>query len=114
MVVVPPHLVVERRGDDTAYRSTPTTPGDSGRDRPAETLDRDLLTRHDLEQLFGLSKARAAALMRTFGAERTGNVRTLARGQLPRQLCARQKGMAFAAELARRERVVTTSHGRTG
>ena len=36
--------------------------------RQLEALDRDLLTRRDLEQLFGVSRARAATLMQTFGA----------------------------------------------
>ena len=76
--------------------------------RQLEELDRELLTRRDLEQLFGVSKARAATLMRSFGAARTGNVLTLARSQLLRQLRARRKGAAFNAELDRRERVVTT------
>jgi len=73
-----------------------------------EELDRELLTRRDVEHLFGVSKTRAAALMRTFGAERTGNVRTLPRTQLLRQLRSRRKGAAFVRELARRERLVTT------
>ena len=32
--------------------------------RQLERLDRDLLTRRDLERLFGVSRARAAQLMR--------------------------------------------------
>ena len=40
--------------------------------RQLEALDRDLLTRRDVERLFGVSRARAAQLMRTFGAERVG------------------------------------------
>jgi hypothetical protein len=76
--------------------------------RQLEALDRELLTRRDLEQLFGVSKARAAILMRTFGAERTGNVRTLARASLLRQLKARRKGAAFSGEVDRRERVIAT------
>ena len=42
--------------------------------RQLETLDRDLLTRRDVERLFGVSRARAAQLMRTFGAELVGGV----------------------------------------
>ena len=45
--------------------------------RQLEALDRDLLTRRDLERLFGVSRARAATLMQTFGAEMTGYQRTL-------------------------------------
>ena len=73
-----------------------------------ETLDRALVTRRDLEQLFGVSKARAARLMREFGAERTANVQTITRAHLLRQLRARQKGAAFVGELARRAHLVTT------
>ena len=36
--------------------------------RQLEQLDRDLLTRRDLERLFGVSKVRAVALMTAFGA----------------------------------------------
>ena len=44
-----------------------------------EKLDRTLLTRRDIERLFGVSTARAATLMQTFGAEMTGYQRTLPR-----------------------------------
>ena len=51
-----------------------------------DALDRPLLTRRDLEALFGVSRARAATLMRAFGAEWTGSIRTLPRTTLLRQL----------------------------
>ena len=51
-----------------------------------DALDRPLLTRRDLESLFGVSRARAATLMRAFGAEWTGSIRTLPRPALLRQL----------------------------
>ena len=51
-----------------------------------DALDRPLLTRRDLESLFGVSRALAATLMRTFGAELTGSIRTLPRTTLLRQL----------------------------
>ena len=54
--------------------------------RQLETLDRDLLTRRDMERLFGVSRARAAQLMRTFGAELVGASRVLRRTALLRQL----------------------------
>ena len=38
--------------------------------------DRPLLTRRDIERLFGVGKVRAAALMKTIGAELVGNQRT--------------------------------------
>ena len=50
--------------------------------RQREALDRDLLTRRDLERLFGISKVRAVALMTAFGAGRTGHLLTLPRADL--------------------------------
>ena len=72
-----------------------------------EALDRALLTRRDLERLFGVSRARAATLMQTFGAELTGNQRTLPRTQLLRQLRKHRGRAAFSGEAARRERLLT-------
>ncbi len=72
-----------------------------------EALDRDLLTRRDLEALFGVARARAATLMRDFGAELTGNQRTLPRAQLLRQLRKHRARAAFRGEATRRDRVVT-------
>ena len=51
--------------------------------RQLEELDRTRLTRRDIEQLFGVSRARAATLMQTFGAELTGNQRTLPPDEAP-------------------------------
>ena len=73
-----------------------------------EALDRDLLTRRDLEQLFGVARARAATLMREFGAERTGNVLTLRRVDLLRFLKTRRQRTPFRREQERRERLCTT------
>ena len=53
--------------------------------RQLKTLDRDLLTRRDMERLFGVSRALAAQLMRTFGAARVGASRVLRRTELLRQ-----------------------------
>ena len=75
--------------------------------RQLEALDRDLLTRRDVERLFGVSRARAATLMQTFGAELTGNQRTLPRTQLLRQLRRHRTRAAFRGEATRRDRVVT-------
>ena len=50
--------------------------------RQLEALDRDLLTRRDVERLFGVSRARAAQLMRTFGAALVGASRVLRRTAL--------------------------------
>ena len=75
--------------------------------RQLEALDRDLLTRRDLERLFGVSRARAATLMQTFGAEMTGYQRTLPRTQLLRQLRTHRARAAFRGEATRRDQVVT-------
>ena len=48
--------------------------------RQLDALDRELLTRRDLERLFGVSKVRAVALMTAVGAGRTGHLLTLPRG----------------------------------
>ena len=72
-----------------------------------EELDRPLLTRRDLEQLFDVSRARAATLMRLFGAELTGHVLTLPRVELLRQLRTYRKGSAFRVEEHRRARLLT-------
>ena len=75
--------------------------------RQLEALDREWLTRGDVEQLFGVSRARAATLMQTFGAELTGHQRTLPRTQLLRQLRTHRARAAFRGEAARRERLLT-------
>ena len=74
--------------------------------RQLEALDRELLTRRDVEQLFGVSRARAATLMQTFGAELTGNQRTLPRTQLLGQLRKHRARAAFRGEEERRARLV--------
>ena len=76
--------------------------------RQLDALDRDLLTRRDLERLFGVARARAATLMREFGAERTGNVLTLRRVDLLRFLRTRRQRTTFRREQERRDRLVTT------
>ena len=75
--------------------------------RQLEQLDRDLLTRRDLERLFGVSKVRAVALMTAFGAGRTGHLLTLPRTALLRQLRRHRTRAAFRGEATRRDRVVT-------
>ena len=74
--------------------------------RQLETLDRDLLTRRDMERLFGVSRARAAQRMRTFGAARVGASRVLRRTALLRQLRTYRQWAAFRGEEARRTRLV--------
>ena len=75
--------------------------------RQLEALDRELLTRGDVERLFGVSRARAATLMQTFGAELTGNQRTLPRAQLVGLLRKHRARAAFRGEAERRERLLT-------
>ena len=60
-----------------------------------------------IEQLFGVSKVRGAALITAFGAGRTGYLLTLPRAEFLRQLRRRRRRAAFRGEEARRERVVT-------
>ena len=72
-----------------------------------EQLDRQLLTRRDVERLFGVSKARAATLMQTFWAELVGNQRTLPRTKLLQQLKKHRSRAAFRGEEERRARLVT-------
>ena len=74
--------------------------------RQLDTLDRDLLTRRDVERLFGVSRARAAQLMRTFGAARVGASRVLRRTALLRQLRQYRQRAAFRGEEERRTRLV--------
>ena len=74
--------------------------------RQLEALDRDLLTRRDVERLFGVSRARAAQLMRTFGAARVGASRVLRRTALLRQLRTSRQRAAFRGEEERRTRLV--------
>lgn len=73
-----------------------------------KALNRDVLTRRDIEQLLVVGRAHAATLMGTFGAGRTGNVRTLPKTQLLKQLRARRKGAVFSGEVERRERMMAS------
>ena len=75
--------------------------------RQLEALDRDLLTRRDVERLFGVSRARAAQLMPMFGAELVGAARVLRRTEFLRQLRKYQARAAFRGEEQRRARLVS-------
>jgi hypothetical protein len=72
-----------------------------------EKLDRDTLTRRDLERLFGVSRALAAQLMHRFGATHVGSQLVLDRGDLIRTLKALRRGRQAQAATARRTAVVT-------
>ena len=63
-----------------------------------EQLDRQLLTRRDIERLFGVGKVRAAGLMTTFGAELVGNEKTLPRTKLLQQLKKHRGRATFRQE----------------
>ena len=69
-----------------------------------EKLDRDLITRRDLEELPGVSRSRAAALMRVFGAELAGTILVLRRASLLRTFQQAIAGGSFTRELERRDR----------
>ena len=74
--------------------------------RQLEKLDRDLLTRRDVERLFGVSRARAAQLMRDVrGGARRGGARP-PRTELLRQLRKYRARAAFRGEEQRRARLV--------
>ena len=71
-----------------------------------EKLDRDLITRRDLQGLLGVSRSRAAALMRVFGAELAGTILVLQRGSLLRTFQQAIADGSFTRELDRRDRFV--------
>ena len=72
-----------------------------------EQLDRQFLTRRDIERLFGVGQVRAAGLMTTFGAEPVGNQKTLPRTKLLQQLKKHRGRAAFCVEEERREHLFT-------
>ena len=103
--LVPPRT--RRRGCSRhgAPRCPPRPGGSSPSPTPSASstaLDREVLTRREgrsIEQLFGVSRARAATLMQTFGAALTGTQRTLPRErQLLRQLRKHRARAAFRGE----------------
>jgi hypothetical protein len=75
--------------------------------RQLEDLDRDAITRRDLERLFGVSRALAAQLMHRFGAVRVGSQLVLDRTALIRTLKTLRRGRPAQAAAARRTAVVT-------
>jgi hypothetical protein len=72
-----------------------------------DALDRDTLTRRDLEQLFGVSRALAAQLMHRFGASRVGSQLVLDRERLIRTLKRVRRGPQAQAAATRRTAVVS-------
>src|SRR3954447_14476940 len=78
-------------------------------DAPAqlEALDRDLLTRTDLEVLLGVSRPRASQLLHRFHARPIGSQLILDRLGLIRSLRAIGRGRPAQAAAARRTTVAT-------
>jgi hypothetical protein len=72
-----------------------------------EKLDRETLTRRDLERLFGVSRALAAQLMHQFGATHVGFQLVLDRADLIRTLKALRRGRSAQAAVVRRTAVIT-------
>jgi hypothetical protein len=72
-----------------------------------DKLDRDAITRRDVEQLFGVSRPLASQLMHRFGATRVGSQLVLERADLIRTLKALRRGSQAQAAVARRTAVVT-------
>ena len=75
-----------------------------------DALDRVLLTRQDVETLFGVSRARAAQLLHRFGATRVGSQLVLDRLALMRTLSAIRRGRPARAAGARRTALLTALH----
>jgi hypothetical protein len=73
-------------------------------------LDRALLTRSDLETLFGVSRARAAQLLHRFGAIRVGSQLVLDRTALIRTLTVIRRGRPAQRAAARRAALLTALH----
>ena len=72
-----------------------------------ETLDRELLTRTDLEALLGVSRPRASQLLHRFHARPVGSQLVLDRLGLIRSLRAIRRGRPAKEAAARRTAVVT-------
>src|ERR1700674_506737 len=73
-----------------------------------EVLERDLLTRTDLEVLLGVSRPRASQLLHRFHARPVGSQLVLDRPALIRSLRAIRRGRPAKAAAVRRTNVVTT------
>lgn len=79
--------------------------------RQLEQLERDIITRRDVQKLFGVSKSMANTLMlRDFGAERTSHLLTVPRTRLLSALKRRTRGREFQREETRQEKLYTELH----
>jgi hypothetical protein len=73
-----------------------------------QQLDRDLITRADVERLFGVSRALAAKLMHRFGAERVGAQQlAVQRSTLIQTLQAIAEGDQAAGDVRRRASIAS-------
>ena len=70
-----------------------------------EGYDRDVIYRADLQVLLGVSRTRAAVLMREFGADSVGPGLALSRPKLLRRFRRWVQGRTYEKELERRDRV---------
>ena len=75
-----------------------------------EALERETITRQDVEQLLGVSKRQAVVLLHRFGARRVGNALLLDRRALVRQFQAIRRGRVFSSEIDRKEKLAETLH----
>ena len=73
--------------------------------RQLEKLEREIITRSDVQTLFGVSKSQANNLMLRFGAERTSHLLTIPRSVLLDVLRKRSRSREFQQEEARREKL---------
>ena len=71
-------------------------------------LDRETITRPDMENLFAVSRARAWQLLRRFGATRTVNLLTIDRHALIAALEKVESGEGFQAEVQRQQGLYRT------
>lgn len=73
-----------------------------------EALERETVTRWDIQQLLGVSKRQAVVLAHRFGARRVGNALLLERRALVRQFQAIRRGAVFSREVDRKGKLVET------
>lgn len=92
---------------DTRCRRGPSSRPGSPAPRPARSPTGSSSRGATSSGLFGVAKVRAAALMKTFGAELVGNQRTLPRTKLPAAAAQEApRPAAFRVEEERRARLV--------
>ena len=78
--------------------------------RQLESLDRDIITRSDVQTLLDIGKSRANTLMLRFGAERTSHLLTIPRRKLLDVLKKQGRSREFLQEEARQEKLHKALH----